>query len=67
MENVSSSILDHYYSCVPEEDGWSLIPGDCGDYLAFDPETQACTYPENVPGCSVSNSCSPLQHHLFSQ
>nr|AQZ26771.1 chitinase 3 [Tigriopus japonicus] len=42
----------HYYSCVPQNGEWGLIPGDCGENLAFDPISQACAWPDQVPGCS---------------
>ena len=46
-----------YYTCMPGADGgWVIMPGSCGDGLAFNPALGACDWPDNVPGCSGSAS-----------
>jgi len=34
--------LDHFYSCAPAPDGWSISEGDCGE-LVFHEEIQVRT------------------------
>eukprot|EP00095_Tigriopus_kingsejongensis_P010971 maker-scaffold270_size230592-snap-gene-1.18 protein:Tk10971 transcript:maker-scaffold270_size230592-snap-gene-1.18-mRNA-1 annotation:"hypothetical protein DAPPUDRAFT_232075" len=49
----------HYYSCAVNNGEWELIPGNCGDNLAFDASIQACVWPDQVPGCETGTTSYP--------
>lgn len=40
-----------YYLCVPNGDQWTVYYYNCGAGTVFDPTTNNCNFPYNVPGC----------------
>ena len=40
-----------YYLCVPNGDQWIVYYYNCGAGTVFDPTTNNCNFPYNVPGC----------------
>jgi chitinase len=56
----------HYYTCMPgPEGGWIIMPGSCGEGLAFNPAIGACDWPANVPGCSSASTEHPGKAGLW--
>jgi len=46
-----------YYACLIGDNGWVIRMESCGN-LAFNPDTQGCDWPYNVPGCDDDGTTS---------
>jgi len=40
-----------FYDCIPNGDTWTIIPYECSDGTVFNPDTETCDWPGDVPSC----------------